>query len=230
MRIRLDEVELPLSEKIIEEGKEAVFEAARRSALSKKSVIVEIMVDGVQIEDEETFFSLSGGVDIHFTSQPIILRVQIEDEETFFSLSGGVDIHFTSQPIILLVRESVEEGRKYIPTLLKGLEGIATLIEEGRDNEATNSFAQAVEGINWLVGVFARSCALLGITSDVLSAGDWAKDSKELNEALEEIISVMESGRAMRMAFSIRERLIPEITKFSSYWSDISSQLDSPLQ
>jgi len=202
MRIRLDEVELPLSEKIIEEGKEAVFEAARRSALSKKSVIVEIMVDGVQIEDEETFFSLS----------------------------GGVDIHFTSQPIILLVRESVEEGRKYIPTLLKGLEGIATLIEEGRDNEATNSFAQAVEGINWLVGVFARSCALLGITSDVLSAGDWAKDSKELNEALEEIISVMESGRAMRMAFSIRERLIPEITKFSSYWSDISSQLDSPLQ
>ena len=202
MRIRLDEIELPLSEEIIEGGKEAVFEAARRSALSKKSVIVDIIVDGVPIEDEETFFSLS----------------------------GGVDIHFTSQPIISLVRESMEEGDKYIPTLLKGLEGIATLIEEGRNNEAANSFSQAVEGINWLVGVFARSCALLGITSDALSAGDWAKDSKELNGALEEIISIMESGRTMRMAFVIRERLIPEITKFSSYWSDVSSQLDSPLQ
>ena len=201
MRIRLDEIELPLSEEIIEEGKEAIFEAARRDALSKKSVIVEIIVDGIQIEDEETFFSLS----------------------------GGVDIHFTSQPIISLVRESVEEGQKYIPTLLKGLEGIATLIEEGRYNEAQNSFAKAVEGIHWLVGVFAKSCALLGITSDSLSAGDWAKDSKELNDVLEEIISIMESGRAMRMAFVIRERLVPEITKFSSYWSDVSSQLDSPL-
>ena len=202
MRIRLDEVELPLSEEIIKEGKQAIFEAARRNALSKKSVIVDILVDGVQIEDEETFFSLS----------------------------GGMDIHFTSQPIISLVRESMEEGQKYLPTLLKGLEGIATLIEEGRDNEAQNSFSQAVEGINWLVGVFAKSCALLGITSDSLSAGDWAKDSKELNAVLEEIISIMESRRTMRMAFVIREKLIPEITKFSSYWSDISSQLDSPLQ
>ncbi|MCL2684597.1 MAG: hypothetical protein FWE55_05075 [Synergistaceae bacterium] len=201
MRIRLDEVELPLSGEIIEEGKQAIFEAARRNALSKKSVIVEIIVDGVQIEDEEAFFSLS----------------------------GGMDIHFTSQPIISLVRESVEEGQKYIPTLLKGLEGIATLIEEGRDNEAQNSFSQAVEGINWLVGVFAKSCALLGITSENLSAGDWTKDSKELNEVLEEIISIMEGGRSMRMAFVIRERLIPVINKFSSYWSDVSSQLDGPL-
>ena len=202
MRIRLDEEELPLSEETIKEGKEAVFEAARKSALSKKSVIIEIIVDGIQIEDEEAFFSLS----------------------------GGMDIHFTSQPIITLVRESVEEGLKYIPTLLKGLEGIATLIEEGRDNEAISSFLQAVEGITWLVGVFEKSCALLGITLDNISAGDWAKDTKELNEALEEIISIMESGRAMRMAFVIRERLIPEITKFSPYWLDISSQLDSPVQ
>jgi hypothetical protein len=202
MRVRIDGAELPISESIIGEGKEAIFEAARRSALSKNSVIVEITVDGVQIEDEETFFSLS----------------------------GGVDIHFTSQPIISLVRESVDEGQKYIPALLKGLEGIATLIEEGREGEAQNSFAQAAEGINWLVGVFAKSCALLGITSDGLSSGDWSLDSKELNAVLEEIISIMEGGRAMRMAFVIRERLIPVISKFSSYWSDISSQLDGPIQ
>ena len=202
MRVRLDGVELPISENIIEEGKEAVFEAARRNALSKNSVIVEISVDGVQIEDEETFFALS----------------------------GGVDVNFASQPIIYLVRESVGEGQRYIPALLKGLEGIATLIEEGRDGEAQSSFSQAIEGINWLVGVFAKSCALLGITSDGLASGDWTKDSKELNEVLEEIISIMEKGRAMRMAFVIRERLVPVIGKFSSYWSDVSSQLESPLQ
>jgi hypothetical protein len=201
MRVRLDEVELSISEGILEEGKEAIFEEARKNALSKNSVIVEITVDGVRIEDEETFFSLS----------------------------GGVDICFASQPIIGLVRESVEEGMKYIPTLLGGLEGIATLIEEGREQEAQNSFSQAIEGINWLVGVFSKSCALLGVTSDGLSSGDWDRDSKELNETLEEIISIMEGGRAMRMAFVIRERLVPVIGKFASYWSDISSQLESPI-
>jgi hypothetical protein len=202
MIVRIDGVELPLSESVIDEGKEAIFEAARRSALAKNSVIVDIMVDGVRLDDEETFFALS----------------------------GGVDVSFASQPIIGLVRESVDEGQRYIPTLLKGLEGIATLIEEGREGEAQNSFAQAVEGINWLVGVFAKSCALLGITSEGLSSGDWDRDSRELNEVLEEIISIMESGRTMKMAFVIRERLVPAVGKFSSYWSDVASQLDSPIQ
>jgi hypothetical protein len=77
--------------------------------------------------------------------------------------------------------------------------------------------------------VFAKSCALLGVTSDGLSSGDWAHDSGELNEVLEEIISIMEGGRTMRMAFIIRERLIPIIGKFASYWSDISSRLESPI-
>jgi hypothetical protein len=79
------------------------------------------------------------------------------------------------------------------------------------------------------VGVFAKSCALLGVTSDSLSSGDWERDSGEMNEALEEIVSTMETGRTTRMAFVIRERLVPVISKFASYWSEISSQLESPI-
>jgi hypothetical protein len=202
MRVRLDDVELSLEQKIIDEGKEAVFEAARRNALSKNRVIVNIIVDGV----------------------PII------DEEAFFAISGGLDVHFISQPIIELVRESVAEGQKYIPSLLKGLEAVATMIEENDEDHAKVSFAQAVDGINWLVGVFAKSCALLGITSDSLTSGDWGRDSQELNSVLEEMISVMESGRMMRLAYVIRERLVPVVNKFAAYWSEVASQLERPLQ
>ncbi|MDR1509573.1 MAG: hypothetical protein LBS53_08045 [Synergistaceae bacterium] len=202
MTIWLDGVELSVSDETIKEGKEAVFEAARQKARLEKSVIVDIIVDGVEIEDEDAFFSLS----------------------------GGRDVRFVSQPIIDLVRESVAEGQRYIPALTKGLEGIATMIEENREADARNAFSQAIDGINWLVGVFAKSCALLGITSGGLSSGDWDKDSKELNGALEEMVSAMESGRAMRMAYIIRERLSPAIEKFALYWSDIESQLDRPLQ
>ncbi|MDR0652497.1 MAG: hypothetical protein LBG12_04220 [Synergistaceae bacterium] len=202
MRVTLDGVKLPIDDNLIAEGKKAIFEAARRSAVSNNRVIVGITVDDVRIEEEEAFLSLS----------------------------GGIDIQFISQPIIDLVRESVEEGRRYIPTLLKGLEGIATMIEEGREKDAQVPFSQAVEGINWLVGVFAKSSALLGITAEGLSSGNWNDDSRRLNETLEEMISVMEGGRMMRMAYIIRERLIPVMKRFASYWSDISAQLESPLQ
>jgi hypothetical protein len=202
MTIWLDGVELSVSEETIEEGKEAVFESARKKALSENRVIINIKVDGVEIEDEDAFFALS----------------------------GGRDVQFVSQPIIDLVRESVAEGRKYIPALLKGLEGIATMIEENDEAGARNAFSQAIEGINWLVGVFGKSCALLGVTSDGLASGDWDRDAGELNGALEEMVSVMESGRTMRMAYIIRERLSPVVEKFALYWSDIESQLDRPLQ
>jgi hypothetical protein len=202
MRVTLDGVELPIDGNLAAEGKEAIFEAARRIAIEKNRVIVGITVDDVQFEDEDAFLALS----------------------------GGIDVRFTSQPVIDLVRESVDEGRRYIPALLKGLEGIATMIEEGRDKDAQVPFSQAVEGINWLVGVFAKSSALLGITSDGLSSGNWSDDSKRLNETLEEMISVMESGQTMRMAYIIRERLVPVMRKFASYWSDISAQIESPRQ
>jgi hypothetical protein len=202
MRVTLDGVELPLDDDVLAKGKEAIFAAARKVAVSDNRVIVGITVDDVQIEEEEAFLSLS----------------------------GGIDIRFVSQPITDLVRESIEEGRRYIPTLLKGLEGIATMIEEGRDKDAQVPFSQAVEGINWLVGVFAKSSALLSITADGLSSGNWNDDSRYLNDTLEEMISVMESGRLMRMAYIIRERLVPVMKKFASYWSDISDHLERPLQ
>jgi hypothetical protein len=202
MRVTLDGAELPIDDNLMAEGKAAIFEAARRGAIAKNRVIVGITVDGVQIENEDAFLALS----------------------------GGMDVRFSSQPVMDLVRESVDEGQRYIPTLLKGLEGIATLIEEGRDEDAKVPFSRAVEGINWLVGVFAKSSALLGITADGLSSGNWNDDSKRLNETLEEMISAMESGRKMRMAYIIRERLVPVMKRFASYWSDISAQLESPLQ
>jgi hypothetical protein len=104
------------------------------------------------------------------------------------------------------------------------------MIEEGREKDVQVPFSQAVEGINWLVGVFAKSCTLLGITAGGLSSGNWNDDLRRLNETLEEMISVMESGRTMRMAYTIRERLIPVMKRFALYWSDISAQLETPLQ
>jgi hypothetical protein len=202
MRVTLDDVELSVSEGIIDEGKRSVYEAARRSALSKNRVIVDIVVDGESIQDEDAFFSLS----------------------------GGFDVRFRSQPIIDLVRESVTEGLRYIPALSKGLEGIATMLEENREQDAGVSLSQALEGLNWLVSVFDRSCGLLGMSADSFVSGNLTGDSVELNKVLEEMAGIMESGRSMRLAYVIRERLLPVVGKFAGYWHEIASQLERPLQ
>jgi hypothetical protein len=202
MRVRIDDVELPLDEAILEKGKEAIYEEAQRAAKAEKRVIIDFIVDGEPV----------GG------------------EDAFFSLSGGFDIKFVTQPIRVLVSESMREGSKYMFALKRGLETIATLFEESRARDAQVKFGQAIEGIKWLTGVFNKSCLLLGVTEENLKFGDFKRDFDDLNSALEALASSMESGRTMGQAFLIRERLAPAIERFSGYWNEIASMVDIPLQ
>jgi hypothetical protein len=202
MRVRIDDVELPLGENILGEGKDAIYEEARRAAKAEKRVIIDIIVDG----------------------EPV------GSEEAFFSLSGGLDIKFVTQPIRDLLLESMKEGGKYIVTLKRGLEAIATLFEESRARDAQAKFGQAIEGIRWLTWVFDKSCLLLGIAVENLKSGDFKRDFDDLNNALGALASSMESGRTMGQAFLIRERLAPAIDRFSGYWNEIASMVETPLQ
>ena len=202
MRIRLDGRELSLDQDVIDEGKEAVFNAVREEALEKKSVIVNITVDG----------------------EPI------DDEEVFFSLSGGLDIEFNSQPVMELVNESLSEGNRYFPILISGLESIATLFEENKTTDARNKFVQALEGINWLVKVFDNCCILLSSNPEQMECGNFNEDISALNEALEEIITAMDGGKTMTQAWITREKLLPSVRKLYLYWNELAKELDSPLQ
>ena len=202
MRFRLDGRELTISQEIIDEGKEAVFNAAREEALEKKSVIVNITVDG----------------------EPI------NDEDAFFSLSGGLDIEFTSQPVMELVNESLNEGNRYFPILISGLESTATLFEENRAADAKNKFVLALEGINWLVKVFDNCCILLSSNPADMDSGSFNDDIAVLNGVLEELITSMDEGKPMTQAWLIREKLLPSLTQLFQYWSELAKELDSPLQ
>ena len=66
MKIMLDEQELSLPEGILNGGKKAILEFVQKRALAVRSVIVEIVVDGESLCDEDAFLALSGGLDIRF--------------------------------------------------------------------------------------------------------------------------------------------------------------------
>ena len=100
MRILLDNAELHLDEDIIEDGREAVYERVRRETAESGRVIVDIIVDGESVGDENTFMSLS----------------------------GGSEFQFITRPVRGLVQESLREGQRYFVALKNGLDSIATLL------------------------------------------------------------------------------------------------------
>lgn len=202
MRIRLDDEVISLDDDIIEEGKEAIYNEAKRIAVSRNRVITETILDGEGIDDLDVFFSLS----------------------------SGQDIQFVTQPVRALVHDSMAEGSKYFPSLFVGLENVATKFEAKKDQEAQGLLAQAIDGINWLFGVFDRTCILMAVTTDSLESGDFTKDSEDIKSVLDEMTSTMEEGKNLKLAYVIREKLIPALRSFSTYWDEVAKSLESPLQ
>ena len=202
MRIRLDDLELSLSENILNGGKAAIYDAAKRLATADNRVIVDIVVDGESIPEESAFLALS----------------------------GGLDIRFETQPVSRLVPETVAEGERYIPILQDGLESVATLLEEGNDREALYRFAQCVEGIDWLMSVFEKCQVLLDVPPGGFKCGDYGKYVDEFTKTQSDILSSMEGGKNMRVAFLVRDELLPLISRFSMFWNEVKELAETPLQ
>lgn len=200
MRIMIDEADFALPEGVGND-KKSIFEAVKREVVGRNRVITQVIVDGNILDDLDLFQMLS----------------------------AGTEAQFVTQPIRELVAQSMSEGANYIPLLKNGLESVATDFEAGRDSDALGKFTQAVEGINWLIGVFDRSCILLGVTTNMLTSGNFDEDMGDMRDALEKMTAAMENGKNMVLAYQIREKLLPAIDRFSLYWSEVSSQPDAPL-
>lgn len=202
MKIMLDEQELTLPEGILNGGKKAILEFVQKRALAVRSVIVEIVVDGESLCDEDAFLALS----------------------------GGLDIRFVSQPIRDLVKESLDEADRYFRLLPDGLESVATLFEQKNDAEAESKFAQLIEGIEWLLQVFGKSCTLLGVNPYDIKVGNFVRDTEALNKALEKLADAKADGRTREVAWILREELLPVVKSLPIYWSELRGVLAEPLQ
>lgn len=202
MRLRIDDEELSLSPDILEAGKKSIYDAASQMALARGRVIMQITVDGEKIDTPEAFAEISGGLDIRFETQ---------DKES-------------------LVRETVEEGSAYLPKLIAGLGAVASKFERGETAEAKGMMADAAEGIHWLFGVFAHLCAQRGVQTSNLKRGSFESDADEIKNVLTEMNTILENGQEMRLAFVIRDKLLPVIERFSGYWDEVARTIDAPIQ
>lgn len=136
----------------------------------------------------------------------------VMDEDVFLSVSGGLAVQFTSRPVRGLILESLDEAFKYIPRLTKGLGEIALHFEKNEFAAGEGKLADGADGLDWLLQVFQKCNSLLAVD-------DKESDAGELTGALAESISALSAyhteKKYLQMAFCIRQKLIPEIEKFS---------------
>ena len=138
----------------------------------------------------------------------------VMDEEAFSSVSGGFGVHFTSCPVRDLVLESLGEALKYVPKLTRGLEEIALHFEKNETAAGEGKLIDGAEGLDWLLQVTQKCGSLLAV-------GDKYREAGEISGPLADSISSLgtfhSEKKYLQMAFSIRQKLVPEIEKFSMH-------------
>jgi hypothetical protein len=165
----------------------SVLDAVRKELSRSGRVIMEIRIDGVAL-----------------------------DEDAFLNVTGGLQAHFTSQPVRTLVRDALDEALNYVPRLTRGLEQIAALFEGDEIAAAQGRLAEAADGLDWLLTVFQKCSSLLAVDREAETGG--LDETKEALAAGINLLGTLhEEKKYFQMATCVRQRLIPEIDKLSTH-------------
>lgn len=139
------------------------------------------------------------------------LRVdgQEMDEEAFLGLSGGMSAHFTLTPVRILVQESLTEAQAYVSRLKKGLEKIAVHFEEGHAAVAQGGLSEALEGLDWSLGVYERCSALTAVP---VTESEEQAFREGLLITLNRLIELIGEKKFPQAASVLRQELLPSIS------------------
>lgn len=141
------------------------------------------------------------------------------DEDAFLALSGGLSAHFSLTPVRLLVRETLAEALAYSSRLKKGLEEIAGRFEGGETSTAQNRLSEAMEGLDWLLGVYERCSAL---TAASFSESEENTFREKLLDTLNRLVELMGEKKHLQIALTLRQALLPSVDTLAQMLGKVS--------
>lgn len=181
-------------------SKEDVLTSVKEAAAKKGMLVTSVEVDGTEL-----------------------------DEEAFLALSGGVEARFSGRPLREFLAETLSDAATYQKRLAAGLGSAADRLEEDKTREGLELVGQAAEGIGWILNVAGNSRILLG-----LQEGDVARGLDELSGALapelEKASSLMEEGKHLELAYTIRVGIIPHIENLGGLLDSMGEMIKGPVQ
>ena len=151
------------------------------------------------------------------------------DEEGFLALRGGTEARFSGRPMREFLAETLTDAAGYQKRLARGLAGAADRLESDKAREGLELVGQAAEGIGWILRVLGNSRILLG-----LQDGDIAEGLGGMGEALapelEKASSLMEEGKHLELAYTIRTGILPHIEILGSYIASMEEMAEGAVQ
>ncbi|NLL37369.1 MAG: hypothetical protein GX256_07610 [Fretibacterium sp.] len=193
---------------------------------------MKVFIDGQELPEAASAPEALQAAQEHVArSGRVLTEIQLDgmpmDEEAFLKVHTGAQACFSSKPLRVLINETLAEAQSYIPRLTLGLEEIATLFEGQEAAAAQGKLADALDGLDWLLLVYQKCCALLAAPPSEV-------ERKRLEETLLTDISrladPLEGKRFFEVALCIRKGLLPSIEEFSKMFQKLAAEAETPLQ
>lgn len=104
-----------------------------------------------------------------------------------------------------LMKEVVESAIEYIDRVIIGIEGINEDFQRGREDRATNSIVQLIEGIQWLLHAIEGTRAI---------HGDISIDIAGINPIFNQLVEALENADYVLLGDLLEYEIIPVVKEW----------------
>ena len=122
-------------------------------------------------------------------------------------------------PLWKLLRESLDSAKDYSRRLRAGLKTVAEQFEAGNSGQALANLGLALDGLNWLIGVYDH-CRFFLATP--IRLDEETVVQTKLLDALRHLVALAEGGDFEGAAWVMREELLPRVEVLISRVEELS--------
>lgn len=145
------------------------------------------------------------------------LELHVWEGNSAVALPQDAQIHVKTQSVAEVMASAVQSAREYLPRLDAGGVQAATLLQEGREQEAFSLVGQLVEGLQWY-------SEFLGNVATLIPQEErWASERlTALSNVLEQLLQSWESHDHTLLADLLEYELPPELQRGLEYVEALS--------
>ncbi|MBQ9526671.1 MAG: hypothetical protein IJR68_03590 [Fretibacterium sp.] len=122
-------------------------------------------------------------------------------------------------PLWKLLRESLDSAKDYSWRLRAGLKTVAEQFESGNSGRALSNLGLALDGLNWLIGVYDHCRFFLAAP---IRLDEETVVQTKLLDALRHLVALSEGGDFDGAAWVVREELLPRVEVLISRVEELS--------
>lgn len=199
-----------------------------------------IILNGITLTDEfdaPTLLELVVAVEEkEIPDEEIVTQVKVDgfsvmdfthEDNTLVPYRSGSTVEIVSEKLVNIMKKSVDEFIKYLDRLLPGLNEIATMFREGREDEGHKMYLEAVDGIKVMIELVQNMSKNKQLDLNTFSHNGVGIQElfKDLSGAVEAMIQAQTNGDTKALADVLDNQAYAALKK----WANVMPALKQKL-